>query len=126
MSKGISGNLLQYSCLENAMNSGDWRATAQWGHKKSDTTEWLSGRTDAEAEAPILWSPGGKSQLSGKDPGARKDWGQEQKGATEVRLLDGIIDSMDMNLSDLLQTVQDREAWHATVHGVTKGRTQLT
>ena len=39
--------------------------------------------------------------------------------------MDGIIDSMDMNLSKLLETVKDREAWHAAVHGVTKGRTQL-
>ena len=41
------------------------------------------GRTDAEAEAPILWPPDGKSQLTGKDPDTRKDWGQGEKGATE-------------------------------------------
>ena len=40
------------------------------------------GRTDAEAEAPILWPPDSKSQLTGKDPDAGKDWGQEEKGAT--------------------------------------------
>ena len=40
--------------------------------------------------------------------------------------MDGIIDSMDMNLSKLLETVKDREAWHAAVHGVTKGGTQLS
>ena len=37
------------------------------------------GRTDAEVEAPILWSPDGKSQLIGKDSDAGKDWGQEEK-----------------------------------------------
>ena len=41
------------------------------------------GRTDAEAEAPILWPPDKKSQLFGKDPAARKTWRQEEKGATE-------------------------------------------
>ena len=41
------------------------------------------GRTDAEAEAPILWPPDVKNQLIGKDPDARKDGGQEEKGTTE-------------------------------------------
>ena len=41
------------------------------------------GRTDAEAEAPILWPPDGRSPLTGKDPDAGKDWGQDEKGTTE-------------------------------------------
>ena len=41
------------------------------------------GRTDAEAETPILWPPDAKSWLFGKDPDAGKDWGQKEKGATE-------------------------------------------
>ena len=41
------------------------------------------GRTDAEAEAPILWPPDVKSQLIGEDPGARKDWRQKEKGMAE-------------------------------------------
>ena len=41
------------------------------------------GRTDAEAEAPILWPHDVKSQLTGKDPDAGRDWGQEKKGMTE-------------------------------------------
>ena len=41
------------------------------------------GRTDAEAETPILWPPHGKSALIGKDPDAGRDWGQEEKGTTE-------------------------------------------
>ena len=45
------------------------------------------GRTDAEVEAPILWPPGAKSQLIGKDPDAGKDWGQEEKGATENEMV---------------------------------------
>ena len=48
----------------------------------------LTGRTDAEAETPILWSPDVKSQLIGKDPDAGKDWGQEEKGVTEDEMID--------------------------------------
>ena len=45
---------------------------------------WIfTERTDAEAEAPILWSPDTKNWLTGKDPGAGKDWSQEEKGTTE-------------------------------------------
>ena len=45
------------------------------------------GRIDAEAEAPILWPPDVKSQLTGKDPYAGKDWGQEEKGAAEDEMV---------------------------------------
>ena len=45
------------------------------------------GRTEAEAEAPVLWPPDVKSQLIGKDPGAGKDWGQEEKRMTENEMV---------------------------------------
>ena len=49
---------------------------------------WIfTGRTDAEAEAPILWPPDAKSQIIGKDPDAGKDWGQEEKGMTEDEMI---------------------------------------
>ena len=47
----------------------------------------IIGRTDAQAEAPILWPPDVKSWLFGKDPGAGKDWGQEEKRATEDEMV---------------------------------------
>ena len=78
------------------------------------------GRTDAITEAPILWPPDVKSQLNGKDPDARKDWGQEEKGMT-----DSITDSVDISLSKLQEMVKDREAWSAAAHRIMESWTGL-
>ena len=55
-------------------------------HPKGDQSWVFSGRTDAEAETPILWPPHAKSWLIGKDPDAGRDWGQEEKGMTEDKM----------------------------------------
>ena len=65
------------------------------------------GRTDAEAEALILWPPDANSRFIGKDLSAEKDW-QKEKGVTEDEILDGIIDSM--TLSKLQETMKYTEA----------------
>ena len=84
------------------------------------------GSTDAKAEAPVLWPPDVKSQQTGKDPDAGKDWGQEEKGWRRMRWLDIITDSMNMNLSKLQGIVEDRGVWQATVHGIAKNWAQFS
>ena len=149
-------------------------------HPKANQSWMFIGRTDVEAEAPILWLPDVKNWLIWKEPDAGQDWRREEKGMTEdsmdisltpgvgdgqgdlalklqyfghlmwradslkkilvlgnieskrrrewqrIRWLENIIDSMDMNLSKLWETVKDRGAWRAAVHGIAKIQTWLS
>ena len=79
-------------------------------HPKGDQSWVFTGRTDAEAETPVLWPRHVKSWLIGKDPDGGRDWGQEEKGMTKVEMagwhhrLDGLL-----SLGKFWELVMDRE-----------------
>ena len=92
---------------------------------KGDQFWIFTGRTDAEADAPIFWSSDANRRLSGKLPDAGKNWGRRRRAYQRIRWVDGITDAMNMNLGKLQEMVRDRESWCAAVHGVTKSWAQL-
>ena len=93
---------------------------------KRNQTWIFIGRTDAEAETPILWPPDARTWLIGKDPDAGKDWRQEEKGTTENEMVGWHHQLNGCEFEQAQELVMDREAWRAAVHGVTKSRTQLS
>ena len=93
-------------------------------HPKENQLWIFIGRTDAEAETPILWLPDAKNWLTGKDPDG---WERLKAGRDgDDRGWDGLTVLMDVNLSKFWELVMYREAWCAAVHAVAKSLTQLS
>ena len=89
---------------------------------KGDQSWIFIGRTDGEAETPILWPPDMKNWLIGKDPDVGKDWRQEGKRATEDEMVGCYHWFSGHKFEQSQEIVEDREAWHTAVH-VTKSGT---
>ena len=107
--------------LESPLNSKEIKQV----NPKGSQPRIFTGRTDTEAEAPVLWPTDAKTQLTRKtDVG--KDGGQGERGRQRMRWLYGITDSMHMSLRNLREIVKDREAWRAVDHGFARSWTWLS
>ena len=95
-------------------------------HSEGDQPWDFFGRNDAKAEDPVLCHLMRRIDSLEKTLMLGGIGGRRRRGRQRMRWMDGITDSMNMNLGELQVLVMDREAWRAAIHGVTKSRTQLS